>query len=48
MTQIFCRYCEIRLVCGDIYEVIKLQNPDKTDEQVIKIACYYGRTPDNK
>jgi hypothetical protein len=48
MVQMFCRYCEIRLDCGDIYEVMKLQNPDKTDEELIKIAGNYGWTPDNR
>jgi hypothetical protein len=45
-----CRYCGFDLNDGDIYEVLK-SKPDyqkKSNEEVMKIAGYYGWTPENK
>ena len=43
-----CRYCGLNLNDGDIFEVLKSNSPEKTNEEVVKIAGYYGWTPENK
>ena len=41
----FCRYCNYNLDDGDIYEVLKSLYPD---HDTLKMAGYYGWTPENK
>ncbi len=39
-----CRHCGENLDGGDIYEVLRENHPDATDEQILRMAKSYGWT----
>jgi hypothetical protein len=39
-----CRHCGENLDGGDVYEVLRENHPDATDEQIVKMAKSYGWT----
>jgi hypothetical protein len=43
-----CHYCRGSLRGGDIYQVLKEENPSKTEEELLAMASALGWTSSNK
>jgi hypothetical protein len=43
-----CRFCNYNLSAGDIYEVLKKNNPTASHESLLEMAKMFGWTPENK
>lgn len=42
-----CPHCNANLNDGDIFEVLREQNPDESDEKIREWSGYYGWTKEN-
>lgn len=45
--QSHCWYCGVSLDGGDIYEVLKKENPEKSERELLEMAAKYGWTKAN-
>lgn len=46
--QWYCKYCGESLDGGDIYEVLKKENPTKSEQELLEMAAKWGWTKTNR